>query len=90
LPYGKQRLVELAVALCLEPAVLLLDEPAAGIPSTETSIVLDALERLPADIAILMIEHDMYVVRRFGTRRHCAGRGYDPDDRQLRRRHGVG
>jgi len=65
LPYGKQRLVELAVALCLEPAVLLLDEPAAGIPSTETSIVLDALERLPADIAILMIEHDMYVVRRF-------------------------
>lgn len=65
LPYGKQRLVELALALCLEPKVLLLDEPAAGIPSSETGIVLEALEGLPAEIAILMIEHDMYVVRRF-------------------------
>jgi branched-chain amino acid transport system ATP-binding protein len=65
LPYGKQRLVELALALCLEPSVLLLDEPAAGIPSNETAIVIEALERLPAEIAILMIEHDMYVVRRF-------------------------
>jgi len=65
LPYGKQRLVELAIALALEPTVLLLDEPAAGIPSSETSIIFDALERLPADIAILMIEHDMHVVRRF-------------------------
>ncbi len=63
--YGQQRLVEIAVALSLDPKVLLLDEPAAGIPSRETSLLLDAVERLPPDIAILMIEHDMHVVRRF-------------------------
>lgn len=65
--YGQQRLVEIAVALSLDPKVLLLDEPAAGIPSKEVSLLLDAVERLPADIAILMIEHDMHVVRRFAT-----------------------
>lgn len=67
LSYGKQRLVELALALALEPDVLLLDEPAAGIPSNEIPVVLDALEHLPPDIAILMIEHDMSVVRRFAS-----------------------
>jgi len=65
--YGQQRLVEIAVALSLDPKVLLLDEPAAGIPSKEVSLLLDAVERLPADIAILMIEHDMHVVRRFAS-----------------------
>ena len=65
--YGRQRLVEIAVALSLEPKVLLLDEPAAGIPTKEVSLLLDAVERLPSDIAILMIEHDMHVVRRFAA-----------------------
>jgi branched-chain amino acid transport system ATP-binding protein len=65
--YGRQRLVEIAIALSLEPKVLLLDEPAAGIPTKEVSLLLDAVERLPSDIAILMIEHDMHVVRRFAT-----------------------
>jgi branched-chain amino acid transport system ATP-binding protein len=65
--YGQQRLVEIAVALSLDPKVLLLDEPAAGIPSKEVSLLLDTIERLPAKIAILMIEHDMHVVRRFAT-----------------------
>ena len=65
--YGRQRLVEIAIALALEPKILLLDEPAAGIPSGEVDVLLGALERLPRDIAILMIEHDMQMVRRFAT-----------------------
>jgi branched-chain amino acid transport system ATP-binding protein len=65
--YGKQRLVELAIALALGPKVLLLDEPAAGIPAAEAGLVLGAIESLPADIAVLMIEHDMQMVRRFAT-----------------------
>jgi branched-chain amino acid transport system ATP-binding protein len=65
LPYGKQRLVEIAIALSLQPKVLLLDEPAAGVPSEESSKILKNLEKLPADIAILIIEHDMDLVFRF-------------------------
>ena len=65
LSYGKQRLVEIAIVLALKPRVLLLDEPAAGIPSTDTNLLLTALHKLPSDTAILMIEHDMKLVREF-------------------------
>jgi ABC-type branched-subunit amino acid transport system ATPase component len=68
LPYGKQRLVEIAIALGLKPTVLLLDEPAAGVPSTESERILRVLDALPADIAILIIEHDMDLVFRFARR----------------------
>ncbi|MDQ5847889.1 MAG: ABC transporter ATP-binding protein [Pseudomonadota bacterium] len=68
LPYGKQRLVEIAIALGLRPKVLLLDEPAAGVPSEETDKILRNLEKLPSEIAILIIEHDMEVVFRFARR----------------------
>ncbi|MGJ7546157.1 ABC transporter ATP-binding protein [Variovorax sp. LT1R16] len=65
--YGRQRLVEIAIALAMEPKVLLLDEPAAGIPSNELDLLINAIERLPAQIAVLMIEHDMEMVRRFAS-----------------------
>jgi ABC-type branched-subunit amino acid transport system ATPase component len=68
LPYGKQRLVEIAIALALRPTVLLLDEPAAGVPSGEIAIILDVIAQLPSDIAVLIIEHDMELVFRFARR----------------------
>jgi branched-chain amino acid transport system ATP-binding protein len=68
LPYGRQRLIELAIALGLSPGVLLLDEPAAGVPSAESHIILDAVGLLPAHIGVLIIEHDMDLVFRFADR----------------------
>ncbi len=68
MPYGKQRLVEIAIALGMRPKVLLLDEPAAGIPSLESHRILEVLGTLPAEIAILIIEHDMDLVFRFARR----------------------
>jgi ABC-type branched-subunit amino acid transport system ATPase component len=68
LPYGKQRLVEVAIALGLRPKVLLLDEPAAGVPSSDTEKILHHLEKLSSDIAILIIEHDMDLVFKFAQR----------------------
>jgi ABC-type branched-subunit amino acid transport system ATPase component len=68
LPYGKQRLVEIAIALGLQPTVLLLDEPAAGVPSAESATIVEMIEQLPPDIAVLIIEHDMELVFRFARR----------------------
>jgi branched-chain amino acid transport system ATP-binding protein len=68
LPYGKQRLLEIALALATRPRILLLDEPAAGIPIGESTEVFGALARLPQDVTILFIEHDMDLVFRFAER----------------------
>lgn len=64
LAYGQQRLVEMALTLALRPKVLILDEPAAGVPSSETHLIIDAIEALPEDLAVLIIEHDMDLVFR--------------------------
>ena len=68
LAYGQQRLVEMAMAMALQPRVLLLDEPMAGVPTAERQVVLQALDTLPKDLAILMIEHDMDLVFSFAHR----------------------
>ena len=68
LAYGKQRLLEIALALAVRPKVVLLDEPAAGVPEGESDELFSVLAELPADITILLIEHDMSLVFRFADR----------------------
>jgi len=68
LAYGQRRMMEIALALALKPRVLLLDEPAAGVPGTEGQRLFELLERLPQDVAVLVIEHDMDLVFRFARR----------------------
>jgi branched-chain amino acid transport system ATP-binding protein len=68
LPYGKQRLIEIALALATEPRILLLDEPAAGIPVGESAELFAAIAALPREVTILFIEHDMELVFRFAER----------------------
>ena len=68
LPYGKQRLVEIALALATQPKILLLDEPAAGIPAGESAELFGVISRLPRDVTIVFIEHDMDLVFRFASR----------------------
>jgi len=66
--YGKQRLVEIALALATKPTILLLDEPAAGIPSAESKELFEVIAGLPRDVTVLFIEHDMGLVFRFADR----------------------
>jgi branched-chain amino acid transport system ATP-binding protein len=68
LPYGKQRLLEIALATAGRPRVLLLDEPAAGIPEAERHVILDAVAALPREVCVLLIEHDMDLVFQFARR----------------------
>src|SRR6202042_110922 len=68
LPYGKQRLLEIALAFACRPRVLLLDEPAAGVPEAERHDILAPIAALPKDVTVLLIEHDMDIVFSFADR----------------------
>jgi len=67
LPYGKRRLLEIAMAVALQPEVLLLDEPAAGVPAAERQDILDTVAALPASVSVVLIEHDMDLVFSFAN-----------------------
>jgi branched-chain amino acid transport system ATP-binding protein len=67
LPYGRQRLLEIALALATKPKVLLLDEPAAGVPPEESGDIFEVVAGLSDQLTLLFIEHDMHVVFRFAT-----------------------
>ena len=68
LPYGRQRLLEIAAAIACAPRVLLLDEPAAGVPEAERDGILAGVAALPQEVTVLLIEHDMDLVFRFAER----------------------
>ena len=70
LSYGDQRRLEVARALALEPKVLLLDEPTAGMNTQESQVFIDFINKLVAerDIAVMLIEHDMKVVMALSQR----------------------
>ena len=68
LPYGRQRLLEIALGLATRPSILLLDEPAAGIPVAQSVEVFGVIARLPVDVTVIFIEHDMGLVFRFAER----------------------
>ncbi len=68
LPYGKQRLLEIALAFACRPRLLLLDEPAAGVPDSERQEILATIASLPSDVTVLLIEHDMDIVFSFADR----------------------
>src|SRR5437764_15324437 len=68
LPYGKQRLLEIALAIACRPRVLLLDEPAAGVPDADRHEILATVAALPSDVTVLLIEHDMDIVFSFADR----------------------
>ena len=68
LAYGKQRMIEIALALAAKPQVLLLDEPAAGVPTNESRELFETIAQLPRDVTIVLIEHDMDLVFRFAER----------------------
>jgi branched-chain amino acid transport system ATP-binding protein len=68
LPYGLQRLLEIAVALASRPRILVLDEPAAGVPSAQSEAIFERIHALPRDLTLLFVEHDMNLVFRFAER----------------------
>jgi branched-chain amino acid transport system ATP-binding protein len=69
--YGEQRLLELAIALANEPRLLMLDEPAAGLSPAERGPMAETIRRLPSDLTVVLIEHDMELALGLADRVTC-------------------
>ena len=77
LPYGEQRILEVAVGLAARPSMLLLDEPASGMNPSETGSFIELLTRIrERDITILLVEHDMRMVMEVSDRVVCLNQGH--------------
>ena len=68
LSYGEQRQLELAITLATQPRIVLLDEPTAGMSSTETALILDLMVELLRGLTVVIVEHDLSVVDRVADR----------------------
>jgi branched-chain amino acid transport system ATP-binding protein len=75
LSHGEQRQLELALALASRPRLLLLDEPAAGLASSERKTMRALVERLPGDLTVVLIEHDMNLALDLSERVVCLDDG---------------
>ena len=62
LSYGQQRVLDLAIAIAMNPKALLLDEPTAGMSVLETTNMIQIIEKLPDTVTLVLVEHDMNVV----------------------------
>ena len=68
LPYGSRRLLEIALAMAARPRVLVLDEPAAGVPAADSEAIFERIHALPDSLTLVFIENDMRLVFRFAER----------------------
>lgn len=76
LTYGEQKMLEIARALALEPRILLLDEPVAGMNATETGFVMDLVHKVQSQgITVVLIEHDMRMVMGISERIYVLDHG---------------
>jgi branched-chain amino acid transport system ATP-binding protein len=77
LPYGHERMVEVARALAMRPKFLFLDEPAAGLDEEEGEALLTRLSALPAErgLGMLIVDHDMHLIMRLCHRLHVLNYG---------------
>ena len=92
LSYGLQRQLEVGLALATEPKLLLLDEPTAGMGPSETDLMVSLIGKLPSNLTVLIVEHDMEVVFKVANQITVLDEGeilYEGSSDEVRRSHAV-
>ena len=87
LPYGRKRALEIATTLALDPEMMLLDEPTAGMAHEDVERIAALIKKVAANRTVLMVEHNLSVVANLSDTITVLQRGRDP--RRGRLRHGV-